>query len=47
VRQKAPDSLEALKMRVLAASSNGVLQANIRTIVEDNRQQAAVQPAAA
>ena len=45
VRQKAPDSLEALKMRVLAASTNGVLQANIRTVVEDNRQQAAAQRA--
>ena len=45
--QKAPDSLEALKLRVLAASSNGVLQANIRAIVEDNRQQAALQRAAA
>ena len=45
VRQKAPDSLEALKMRVLAASTNGVLQANIRTVVEDNRQQAAAQQA--
>jgi len=47
VRQKAPDSLDALKRRVLAASSSGVLQANIRTIVEDNRQQAVVQRAAA
>ena len=45
-REKAPDSLEALKMRVLAASTNGVLQAHIRTIVEGNRQQA-VQRAAA
>jgi hypothetical protein len=45
-REKAPDSLEALKMRVLAASTNGVLQADIRTIVEENRQQA-VQRAAA
>jgi hypothetical protein len=33
-------------MRVLAASTNGVLQAHIRTIVEENRQQA-VQRAAA
>ena len=47
VRQKAPDSLDALKKRVLAASSSGVLQANIRTMVEDNRQQATVQRAAA
>ena len=47
VRKKAPDSLEALKLRVLAASGNGVLQANIRNVVEENRQQAAVQRAAA
>ena len=47
VRQKAPDSLDALKLRVLAASSNGVLQANIRTVVEGNRQQAALHRAAA
>ena len=40
VREKTPDSLEALKMRVLAVSTNGVLQANIRAIVEQNRQQA-------
>lgn len=39
-REKEPDSLDALKMRVLAASANGVLQTHIRTIVEDNRQQA-------
>ena len=39
-REKAPDSLEALKMRVLAVSTNGVLQANIRAIVEENRQRA-------
>ncbi|MBT9475442.1 hypothetical protein [Polaromonas sp.] len=45
-REEAPDALEALKMRVLAASTNGVLQAHIRTIVEENRQQA-VQRAAA
>lgn len=45
-REKAPDALEALKMRVLAASTNGVLQAHIRAIVEENRQQA-VQRAAA
>ena len=45
--QTAPDSLDALKMRVLAASSNGVLQANIRTVVDGNRQQAALQQAAA
>ena len=47
VRQKTPDSLEALKMRVLAASTTGVLEANIRTIVEENRQQATVQGTAA
>lgn len=45
--QKTPDSLDALKRRVLAVSTSGVLQANIRTIVEENRQQAAVQRAAA
>ncbi len=39
-RGKAPDALEALKTRVLAASTNGVLQADIRTLVEENRQQA-------
>ena len=39
-REKAPGSLEALKMRVLAVSTNGVLQANIRAIVEENRQRA-------
>ena len=44
--EKAPDSLEALKMRVLAVSTNGVLQANIRAIVEENRQQAMHQIAA-
>ena len=48
--QTAPnalDALDALKMRVLAVSSNGVLQANIRTLVEGNRQQAVLQRAAA
>ena len=45
-REKTPDSLEALKMRVLAVSTNGILQANIRAIVEENRRQA-VQRAAA
>lgn len=45
-REKAPGSLEALKMRVLAVSTNGVLQANIGAIVEENRQRA-VQRAAA
>lgn len=47
VREKAPDSLESLKLRVLAASTNGVLQAKIRDVVEENRKQAAVQRAAA
>ena len=45
-RAKIPDSLEALKQRVLAASTDGTLQAHIRRIVEENRQQA-VQRAAA
>ena len=44
--EQAPDSLEALKMRVLAAATNGVLQANIRAIVEANRQRADQQAAA-
>ena len=47
VRQKAPDSLEAIMVRVLAASTNGALQANIRAVVEGNRQQAAAQRAVA
>ena len=38
-REKLPDSLEALKKRVLVVSTNGVLQADIRAIVEKNRQQ--------
>ena len=45
-RTNTPDSLEALKQRVLAASSDGTLQAHVRRIVEDNRRQA-VQRAAA
>lgn len=45
-RGKTPDSLETLKQRVLAASTDGTLQARIRTIVEENRKQA-VQRAAA
>ena len=36
----APDSLESVKQRVLAASVNGSLQAQIRRIVADNRQKA-------
>lgn len=44
-REKVPDSLEALKLRLLAASTNGALQTPIRTLVEENCTQA-VQPAA-
>jgi len=40
------DSLEALKRRVLAVSTDGTLQAHIKQIVEDNRQQAKQQAAA-
>ena len=36
----APDSLESVKRRVLAASTDGSLQAHIRRIVADNRQKA-------
>ena len=36
----APDSLQSVKQRVLAASANGSLQAHIRRIVADNRQKA-------
>ena len=36
----ATDALAALKQRVLAVSSDGTLQARIRTVVESNRQQA-------
>ena len=42
----AADSLEALKRRVLAISTDGTLQAHIRQIVEDNRVQAKQQAAA-
>ena len=42
----ALDSLETLTQRVVAASTNGTLQAHIRRIVEQNRLHA-VQPAAA
>ena len=45
--KKTPDSLEALKMRILAASTNEVLQANISKMVEENRQQVDRQRAAA
>ncbi len=40
------DSLEALKQRVLAASTDGSLQLHIKKIVEDNRQRAKQQAAA-
>lgn len=43
--KKATGLLQALKMRVLAASTNGVLQANLSAVVEKNRQQAVVQRA--
>ena len=36
-RTKTPDSLEALKQRVLTASTNDTLQAHVRRIVKDNR----------
>ena len=36
----APDSLKAVKRRILAASADGTLQAHIRSIVADNRQKA-------
>ncbi|OOG37175.1 hypothetical protein [Polaromonas sp. A23] len=45
-RGKTPDSLETLKQRVLAASTDGTLQARIRTIVEENRKQAVRRAAA-
>ena len=35
------DSLEALKQRVIAASTNGSLQAHVRQIVEENRRKVA------
>ena len=40
------DSFEALKQRVLAASTDGSLQFHIKKIVEDNRQRAKRQAAA-
>jgi hypothetical protein len=40
------ESLDALKRRVLAASTDGTLQAHIQQIVEDNRQQAKQRAAA-
>ena len=36
----ASDSLESVKLRVLAASADGSLQAHVRRIVADNRQKA-------
>ena len=35
------DSLEALKQRVIAVSTNGSLQAHVRQIVEENRRKVA------
>ncbi len=40
------DSLAALRQRVLAASTDGSLQAHIKKIVEDNRQRAKQQATA-
>ena len=40
VREVAPDSLEALKMRVLAAEASGSLARCVREIVEENRRKA-------
>lgn len=40
-RVKTPDTLDALTQRVIAASTNGTLQAHVRRIVEENRQLAA------
>ncbi len=40
------DSLEAVKQRMLAASTDGSLQAHIRSIVADNRQKAELRKAA-
>ncbi len=45
-RVKAPDTLDALSKRVVAASTNGTLQAHVRRIVEENRQKAVQQAAA-
>ncbi len=36
----APNQLETLKQRIMAASTDGTLQAQIRSIVADNRQKA-------
>lgn len=42
----APDSLESVKQRILAASTDGTLQSHIRRIVADNRQKAEQRKAA-
>lgn len=42
----APDSLESVKQRILAASTDGSLQNHIRRIVADNRQKAELRKAA-
>ena len=39
--QENVDSLEALKQRVITASTNGSLQAHVRQIVEENRRKVA------
>ena len=39
--QEKVDSLEALKQRVITASTNGSLQAHVRQIVEENRRKVA------
>lgn len=43
---EAPDSLDAIKHRMLAANADGSLQAHITHIVAENRQQAALRNAA-
>ena len=43
---EAPDSLDAIKRRMLAANADGSLQAHITHIVAENRQQAALRNAA-
>ena len=40
VTEPAPDSLESVKQRILAASFDGTLQTQIQRIVADNRQKA-------
>lgn len=37
--EKTPDSLQELKMLVLAASTSGALKAHVQNIVRNNRQQ--------